>query len=349
MARDDFRHIERSGLTQPIKTVEAGQAREASTGPTVLQNIVAGIGFLGLSALASRDWRLALAFVHVVFIAAFSLAVIWRGVATAIARPPRPVIRLDDALLPPYTVIAPLYREGAMVPGLAAALTALDYPKDRLQIIVILEANDQDTLSALTQCRTASHFQIVIAPTGTPKTKPRACNIALAEATGRHVVVYDAEDRPHRLQLREAAARFHAGGAELACLQAPLRIAGAEGFLSRQFALEYAVQFEVILPALTGWRAPFPLGGTSNHFQTAVLKAMGGWDAWNVTEDADLGFRLAAEGWRSGVLRTPTWESAPARFRDWRPQRTRWVKGYMQTCPAFVAGVTTPVLASHER
>ena len=331
MARDDGAYAERLQPAEPVRIIETEGACGAIMGPTALQYGVA-IAILGILGLVfCEDWRLGLTIIHILFIAAFSLSVIWRGVATVFARPPRPIVRLEDAALPTYTVIAPLYREAAMASGLVAALTNLDYPDDRLQIIIVLEADDADTLSALAHCPSAGRFQILVAPAGTPKTKPRACNIALARATGRHVVVYDAEDRPHRLQLREAAARFHAGGARLACVQAPLRIAGANGFLSRQFALEYAAQFEVILPALARWRAPFPLGGTSNHFETAILKAMGGWDAWNVTEDADLGFRLAAHGWRSDILRTPTWESAPKRFRDWRPQRTRWVKGYMQT------------------
>jgi cellulose synthase/poly-beta-1,6-N-acetylglucosamine synthase-like glycosyltransferase len=261
----------------------------------------------------------------------FALAVTWRGVATGIARRPSRVARMPDAALPSYTVIVPLYREAPMVPGIVAALAALDYPKDRLQILFALETGDQETFIALRRARTSGAFDILVAPPGGPKTKPRACSLALREASGAYVVVYDAEDRPHPLQLREAAARFAAGGARLACLQAPLRIAPAPGFFPRQFALEYAAQFEIILPALARLGAPFPLGGTSNHFRASTLAALGGWDAWNVTEDADLGFRLAAQGYAMGILRTPTWESAPTSFRDWLPQRSRWVKGYMQT------------------
>ena len=218
-----------------------------------------------------------------------------------------------------------------MVAGLSRALCALDYPLDRLQIIFALEADDIETIAAVALAHPPCATEVVIAPEDGPKTKPRACNAALRRANGKHVVIFDAEDRPDRRQLREAASRFALADNRLACLQAPLRIIGARNFLERQFALEYAAQFEVMLPAFARLGAPFPLGGTSNHFRRAALIEIGGWDAYNVTEDADIGFRLAVRGYRSGVLRAPTWEEAPDSFFRWRPQRTRWVKGYMQT------------------
>jgi cellulose synthase/poly-beta-1,6-N-acetylglucosamine synthase-like glycosyltransferase len=331
MAADDLGYRANTGTFATAPDVFSESSREAASGPTPSQYITAMALLVSLTVIAWVDRALALAIVHVLLLTAFTLAVIWRGLATAIARPPGRIARLDRGELPPYTVIVPLYHEAAMAPGIVAALAAIDYPKDRLQILIVLEADDEETHLALTRTKAAQPFEVVIAPPGAPKTKPRACNVALSMANGRYVVVYDAEDRPHRLQLQEAAARFEAGDQKLACLQAPLRVAAARNFLSRQFALEYAAQFEIILPALAQLGAPFPLGGTSNHFRTSTLKALGGWDAWNVTEDADLGFRLPAREWRTGGLRAPTWESAPMRLKDWLPQRTRWVKGFMQT------------------
>ncbi len=238
---------------------------------------------------------------------------------------------LPDPALPAYTIIAPLYREAEIAAQLVEGLSALDYPHDRLQIILVLESDDQETREALTTLALPSSFQVLAAPPGAPRTKPRACNVALEQATGDLVTIYDAEDRPDTGQLREAAARFAVAPARLACLQAPLRIDPDRRILPAQFALEYATQFEVLLPALARLGAPFPLGGTSNHFRLSALRAVGGWDAWNVTEDADLGFRLAAEGYTMGVLSRPTWEPAPETLHDWIPQRARWVKGYMQT------------------
>ena len=332
MARDDLGYGGQLRLVEPERAFDPDRsARDAAAGPTKVQYALSACLIAAFGAACWFDHALAFALPHTSMFIAFAAAIAWRAVATIIAESPSRISRLDVAALPSYTVIVPLYREAAMVPGLTGALTALDYPRDRLQILIVLEADDEDTLHALKQTKAAVLFEVIVAPAGMPRTKPRACNIALAEATGRYVVVYDAEDRPHPLQLQEAAARFESGGLKLGCLQAPLRISGAQRFLTQQFALEYAAQFGVILPALARLGAPFPLGGTSNHFRTAVLQGLGGWDPWNVTEDADLGFRLATEGWCTAMLRTPTWESAPAKLKDWLPQRTRWVKGYMQT------------------
>ena len=135
------------------------------------------------------------------------------------------------------------------------------------KVLIVLETDDHETQAAFAALDLPVGFQVLIAPPGTPQTKPRACNIALERAQGDLVVIYDAEDAPHPTQLREAAARFAADDGRLACLQAPLRIEPDPRFLPDQFALEYAVLFEVFLPALARWRLPFPLGGTSNHFR----------------------------------------------------------------------------------
>ncbi len=326
---------------QPF-AVRAPLCDAARTGPRPWQWAAAailGAALLGLSVWRA-DWARA---AHAAFFGGFATAAAWRCLACMIGRRAGRALRLPDARLPRYAVIAPLHHEAAMARSLVAALGALDYPKDRLQVLIALEADDEETLAALRRCPDAAGFEIVIAGAGGPKTKPRACNLALARVRAEHVVVYDAEDRPHPLQLREAAARFAAAPRALACLQAPLRIADAGNLLQRQFALEYAAQFEVLLPALHRLGAPFPLGGTSNHFRTDVLRRVGGWDAWNVTEDADLGFRLAARGYRAGLLRTPTWESAPAAVRGWIPQRRRWIKGYMQTWGVHMRAPVQPL------
>lgn len=268
---------------------------------------------------------------HHLFFLLFAIAAASRLAAALTPRATAPLRDLGDRALPAYTVIAPLYGEADVLPQLLRALLAIDYPKARLQILIVVEADDATTRRALAAQRLPRHMRVVVAPPGHPRTKPRACNIALEQATGDLVTIYDAEDRPHPRQLREAAARFAAASPRLACLQAPLRIDDDRRFLPRQFAIEYAIQFETILPMLARLGLPFPLGGTSNHFRMSALRAVGGWDAWNVTEDADLGFRLAAEGYELGVLTLPTLEAAPDRLADWLPQRARWVKGYMQT------------------
>jgi cellulose synthase/poly-beta-1,6-N-acetylglucosamine synthase-like glycosyltransferase len=305
-------------------------ADAARNGPSPTQWVVAVMLLAALAIFLAINPRGAAQSLHMGLFLVFSANTLWRLLAIVIARPPE-TAPTPTELLPSYTVIVPLYREAAMVPGLIAALNAIDYPRDRLQIIAVLEEDDAETLQAFQRHPLADRFHLLIAAPEQPKTKPRACNIALAHAAGHLVVVYDAEDQPHPGQLREAAARFAASDPTLACLQAPLRIKGGKGFLASQFALEYAAHFEIMLPALARLGAPFPLGGTSNHFRTDALRAAGGWDAWNVTEDADLGFRLAAQGFRSALLRQPTWENPPTILRDWTLQRRRWIKGYMQT------------------
>ena len=169
-------------------------------------------------------------------------------------------------------------------------------------------------------------------PPGLPRTKPRALNAALPLARGQHLVVYDAEDVPDPRQLRMAATVFAGSPVLTACLQGRLVIDNAkDSWLTRFFALEYGALFDVLGPALAAWKLPMPLGGTSTHFRTDVLRAVHGWDAWNVTEDFDLGIRLARAGYQVGDLPSDTIEEAPAALRAWLRQRTRWMKGFLQT------------------
>lgn len=237
-----------------------------------------------------------------------------------------------EEVLPTYTVMVALYREAAVAPQLLRALDRLDWPKSRLDIKLLCEADDLETIEALKALKPGRQYEIVEVPDFGPRTKPKALSYALCAARGRYIVVYDAEDRPHRGQLKEAHARFTALPEDLACLQAPLIITnGNRCFLSALFALEYAAQFRGLLPFLARLRMPIPLGGTSNHFRTDILRRIGGWDPFNVTEDADLGMRLHRLGYRTGVLRHHTLEDAPVDLSVWMRQRTRWFKGWLQT------------------
>jgi len=243
--------------------------------------------------------------------------------------PTKPLLQKE---LPVFTILAPVYREAAVLAQLTRALSAIDYPPQLLDIKIIMEADDHETIQAARQLVFDSRFEIVIVPSGTPRTKPRALNYALTFARGDIVTVYDAEDVPHPGQIRAAAEAFAAGDEKLGCVQAPLNWYNHDrNWLTRQFALEYAVQFHAILPFLARFDLPLPLGGTSNHFRRAALNQAGGWDAYNVTEDADLGFRLARLGYRSDVIAPQTMEEAPENVRPWIRQRSRWLKGYIQT------------------
>ncbi|MEZ5851752.1 MAG: glycosyltransferase [Hyphomicrobiaceae bacterium] len=243
-----------------------------------------------------------------------------------------PSVRLPDSALPSYTVMVPLYDEVTVLPDLMRALLALDYPTSRLEIFLILEERDTATRSAVEQLELPGHFRVIVVPPGGPRTKPKALNYVLGLARGKYVVVYDAEDRPEPDQLQIAAAKFRAAGPRLACVQARLNVFNSrESFLSRQFTLEYTALFDALLPCLERLGIPIPLGGTSNHLDAGVLRGLGGWDPFNVTEDADLGIRLARFGMHTATIDSTTWEEAPATWSNWKPQRTRWLKGWMQT------------------
>jgi cellulose synthase/poly-beta-1,6-N-acetylglucosamine synthase-like glycosyltransferase len=261
--------------------------------------------------------------------------IVLRLAASIMNAPIAPTIkssRTEDADLPVYTIIAALYREKRVVARLIHALSRLDYPAAKLDIKLVLEADDQETLVALQAIELPGNVEIIVAPRGEPRTKPRALNIALPLARGRFTVIYDAEDVPDPGQLRLAVARFAGLPRNVACLQAHLTIDNTDdSWLTRLFTIEYAALFDVFNPGLAEIGSPIPLGGTSNHFRTSVLKSIHGWDAWNVTEDADLGIRLARLGYDVRDLPSSTLEEAPSNLGIWMRKRTRWMKGYLQT------------------
>jgi cellulose synthase/poly-beta-1,6-N-acetylglucosamine synthase-like glycosyltransferase len=245
----------------------------------------------------------------------------------------------DD--LPIYTVLVPLFHESQMIPQLLDGLETLNYPREKLDIVLITEAVDPLTTATVTSALRPP-FRQVIVPRGKPQTKPRALNYALQSSLGEFVTIYDAEDRPHPDQLLAALAAFDARP-DWAAVQAPLEYFNhGDNWLTRQFALEYAALFHVWVPFLVRMGLPFPLGGTSNHMRRAPLDMIGGWDAHNVTEDADLSFRLAAQGHSLGYIHPPTQEEAICILKDWRLQRARWMKGFIQTWAVHMSRPLTP-------
>jgi cellulose synthase/poly-beta-1,6-N-acetylglucosamine synthase-like glycosyltransferase len=234
--------------------------------------------------------------------------------------------------LPVYSVLVALYKEKAMAAQLVQALDRLDWPRSRLDIKLVCEEDDAKTIAVLETMRLAPEYEIVRVPVRLPRTKPKALTYALPGCRGSLLVVYDAEDRPDPGQLREAYSAFAKAPPHIICLQAPLIITNSrQSWLSALFALEYAGLFRGLLPMLSVLDLPLPLGGTSNHFRTATLKAIGGWDPYNMTEDADLGMRLHRLGYRARVISKPTFEDAPVTLGVWLGQRTRWFKGWLQT------------------
>ena len=239
---------------------------------------------------------------------------------------------LADSDLPVCTVLVPAYREPEVIERVIRVLEALEYPRDRLDIKILLEEDDAATIEAARLAHPQPHIQLLELPLGLPRTKPRACNYALRFARGEIITIFDAEDRPDPLQLRRAVAAFMRLDRSVVCLQARLSYYNArQNLITRWLTVEYASWFSMLLPALAAKGLPVPLGGTSMYLKRDVLAAIGGWDAFNVTEDADLGMRLHRLGYRTAVLNSTTYEEATSDFVNWIKQRSRWYKGYMQT------------------
>ena len=321
----------RQTLTQPQAAaglaLAAALAAGLATAPTTLLfvlNLLATAFFFGVSALR--------------FIAS--------GLAPPALAEYDPADVADDAELPVYSVLVPLHHEAHIVPQLRLALGRIDWPVERLDVKLIVEADDGATSVAVARAFAGPPYEVVVVPAGRPRTKPKALAFAMTFARGAFVTIYDAEDQPHPGQLREAFAAFSRAGPDLACLQAPIIIhePGAR-FIARLFSIEYAALFDGLLPALATLGLPLPLGGTSNHFRREALERTGGWDPFNVTEDADLGIRLARFGYRTATITLPTLEEAPASTGDWLRQRTRWFKGWMQT---WLVHMRRPVLLFRE-
>ncbi|MEN3189060.1 MAG: glycosyltransferase family 2 protein, partial [Atribacterota bacterium] len=240
---------------------------------------------------------------------------------------------LDPATLPVYTILLPLHREPlSVIQQLLKSIRQLDYPQEKLDVIFLIEEDDPQTLHYCKLSKPPYNVRFLIIPRGLPKTKPRACNFGLLFARGEFLTIYDAEDIPEKDQLKKAVVAFRKFPSKLICFQAALNFYNPnQNLLTRLFTLEYSYWFDYLLPGLFTLNLPIPLGGTSNHFRTDILRELGGWDPFNVTEDADLGMRASYRGYRVGILNSTTFEEANSHLKNWIRQRSRWLKGYLQT------------------
>lgn len=264
----------------------------------------------------------------------FNLTVVLRSLQSKgdIAFSDQEIAEIKEQSLPIYTVLCPLYKEAHMFPQFLAAINKLDYPKEKLDVLLLLEEDDKETIKTLKKMTLPYYIKKVIVPNSLPKTKPKACNYGLSFAKGEYLVIYDAEDIPEPQQLKKAFLAFQKVSSDVQCLQAKLNYYNPRAnLLTRFFTVEYALWFDIMLTGLQSFNSTLPLGGTSNHFKTAKLMELHGWDPFNVTEDADLGVRLFQKGYRTAVIDSTTHEEATSELKNWIRQRSRWLKGYMQT------------------
>jgi cellulose synthase/poly-beta-1,6-N-acetylglucosamine synthase-like glycosyltransferase len=254
------------------------------------------------------------------------------GHAYEIEVTPEEIAALDERELPPYTILVPLYREANVLPRLVRGMEGLDYPKTKLDIRLLCEEDDDETVDGIRAMNLPPHYKLVVVPDAQPKTKPKACNYGLLQADGRYVVIFDAEDRPDPDQLKKIVIAFSKADPRVTCIQAKLNYFNSDqNLLTRWFTTEYSMWFDLLLPGLDAQDVPIPLGGTSNHFITDRLIDLAAWDPFNVTEDADLGVRLHKAGFKTAMIDSTTLEEANSDLSNWVRQRSRWIKGYIQT------------------
>jgi cellulose synthase/poly-beta-1,6-N-acetylglucosamine synthase-like glycosyltransferase len=322
------------------------RAPEESANPVFTRAQIAAIGVLGFAALGLFYARPVLAVqiffaaVQILFLTSvlFKLMVSLVGAGQEQAQPvtDEEVRRLRDDELPVYTILVPVYREPQVVGQLISALKAMDYPQHKLDVLLLLEEDDAETLTAAKAAAPPGNWRFIILPNAQPKTKPKACNYGVFFSRGEFLTIYDAEDRPEPDQLKKAVIAFRKHPENFVCFQAALNYFNArENLITKLFTLEYSYWFDYLLPGLDRLRLPIPLGGTSNHFRTRILKELGAWDPFNVTEDADLGIRACANGFQVGIINSTTFEEANSRYGNWIRQRSRWIKGYMQTALVY--------------
>lgn len=239
---------------------------------------------------------------------------------------------ISNDSLPVYSILCPLYKESRILPFFIEAIGKLDWPKDKLDVILLLEENDTETIEVSKKMNLPSYIRTVVVPHSMPKTKPKACNYGLGVAKGEYLVIYDAEDVPDTDQLKKAYLGFQNVSSETKCLQAKLNYFNPHhNLLTRLFTAEYSLWFDLVLTGLQSINTFIPLGGTSNHFRTKDIVELRGWDPFNVTEDCDLGARLFKHGYKTAIINSITLEEANSHLGNWIRQRSRWIKGYMQT------------------
>ncbi len=240
--------------------------------------------------------------------------------------------QISDKNLPVYTILCPLYKEARIIPHFLQSIARLDWPKNKLDVILLLEEDDKESIEIVKRMHLPAYTRVVVVPHSQPKTKPKACNYGLSFARGEYLVIYDAEDKPDALQLKKSYLSFQKVGPKVLCLQSKLNYYNvSQNLLTRFFTAEYSLWFDVTLPGFQSIGTTIPLGGTSNHFRTLDLHMLQGWDPFNVTEDADLGIRLFKEGYKTAIIDSVTLEEANSKVGNWLRQRSRWIKGYMQT------------------
>ncbi|GAC1335735.1 MAG: glycosyltransferase [Candidatus Dormibacteria bacterium] len=318
-----------SGLA--TRNPEASAERTLTHDQKVAAIVIGVLALVGLVLLRTAFFIVLSGLVIALYagVVVFRGFITYRGARHGHTEPVTPEEMAALGQVPVYTILCPLYREAGVMNQLVSAISALDYPKSRLDVKLLLEADDTETLEAVRKFQLPPYFHLLVVPAEGQRTKPKACNYGLQLARGEYVVIFDAEDIPEPDQLKKALCVFRRSGLKVGCVQAKLGYYNRlQNILTGWFSLEYAAWFDFFLPGLQELGLPIPLGGSSNHLPTHVVRGIGAWDPSNVTEDADLGMRLLRSGYTTVVLDSTTLEEANSDFVNWVRQRSRWGKGY---------------------
>jgi cellulose synthase/poly-beta-1,6-N-acetylglucosamine synthase-like glycosyltransferase len=366
-----------SGVDGPRRTAPRGRRRAAHTETAArllspLQKVL-GIVLAAMIAAGGFLWprptaTLLVGFCIFFYVLLAGLRLVIMAVGRAYRPPRRVTVRAEDPGLPDYAVLLPVHKEANMLRHLVTRINKLEYPRQRLHVLLLIESDDEETLAAAREiglqfdtdpqggdgfgsgfagaaspapsAHPLSHVTVVVIPPGGPKTKPNAMNVAMRKVTDlgcTFLTIFDAEDRPEPDQLLKAIGTFRLAPPELVCLQAELAFWNDDtNWVSALYWIAYKIHFVRFLPGLAKLGLPIPLGGTSNHFKVSALRDAAlpdgsVWDAHNLTEDADLGARLISAGYRIQLLTSVTLEEAPVNSRVVDKQQRRWKGGYLQT------------------
>lgn len=258
---------------------------------------------------------------------------------------PEELAQLVDEELPIYTILVPLRDEAEVMEQIVSSMRSIDYPEDKLELIITVEAFDTATRDAIARVGIPENWRICVLPDTEPKTKPKALNVAFKEMHGEFFVIYDAEIIPDRDQLKKAYLAFREHP-EIACFQTRLDHYNYEtNLLTKLFNTEFSFHYDLFIPGLQSLNAPIPLSGHSSHFRTDAVRRIGAWDPYNVTEDCEMGIRLYRHGYRTGFINSVSREEAASSVSSWVKQRTRWMKGFMQTS---IVHTRRPLLLAQE-
>lgn len=296
---------------------------------TMLAALYAVWAIFGIPFLITVSASIAVFYVALML---FKFAVIYKSLKKDLINPTREEIeKLNDQDLPPYTILIPLYKEAEVIDQIIKAMTNIDYPADKLDIIITLEEYDKETIDAIAAANPPKHFKTLILPDVKPKTKPKALNVAFKKVKGKFLVIYDAEIMPDPDQLKKAVIAFR-DRPDVDVLQTRLDHYNIhQSLITKLFNAEFSFHFDLFLPGLSLLGFPIPLSGHSTHFRTEAIREAGGWDPYNVTEDCDLGIRMARMGKKVEILDSVSREEATASIDAWIGQRSRWIKGFIQT------------------